>query len=43
MPNDSYDEFLKHIARMVEDIVRNLPEAEGTRFVGYTIITGSNG
>ncbi|MDD1710812.1 MAG: hypothetical protein LUQ37_07905 [Methanoregulaceae archaeon] len=43
MPNDSYDDFLKHIARMVEDIVRNLPESEGTRFVGYTIITGNNG
>jgi len=43
MPNDSYDDFLKHIARMVEDIVRNLPESEGTRFVGYTIIAGNNG
>ncbi|MDD1708402.1 MAG: hypothetical protein LUQ33_04435 [Methanoregulaceae archaeon] len=43
MPNNPYDDFLKNLARMVEDIVRNIPEGEGTRFIGYTIIAGNNG
>lgn len=43
MPNNPYDDFLKNIARMVEDIVKNLPEGEGARFIGYTIIAGNNG
>lgn len=43
MPNSPYDDFLKNLARMVEDIVRNMPEGEGARFVGYTIIAGNNG
>jgi hypothetical protein len=43
MPNNPYDDFLKNLARMVEDIVRNIPEGEGTRFIGYTIIAGNSG
>jgi hypothetical protein len=42
MPNNPYDDFLKNIARMVEDIVKNMPEGEGARFIGYTIIAGNN-
>ncbi|MDD1705804.1 MAG: hypothetical protein LUQ12_02055 [Methanoregulaceae archaeon] len=43
MPNDPYDDFLKNIARMVEDIIRNMPQGEGARFIGYTIIAGNHG
>jgi hypothetical protein len=41
--NNPYDEFLKNLAHMVEDMIRNMPEKEGTHFVGYTIITGNPG
>ncbi len=43
MPNNPYDDFLKNIARMVEDMVRNMPDTEGARFIGYTIIAGNQG
>ena len=43
MPNNPYDDFLKNIARMVEDMVRNMPNTEGARFIGYTIIAGNQG
>jgi hypothetical protein len=39
--NNPYDEFLKNLARMVEDMIRNMPEKEGAHFVGYTIIAGN--
>lgn len=35
-----YDDFLKNLAKLVEDIVRNMPEGENTRFIGCTIIAG---
>jgi hypothetical protein len=38
-----YDEFLKNIAKLVEDIVRNMPDGEGPRFIGCTIIAGGDG
>ena len=41
--NNPYDEFLKNLAHMVEDMIRNLPDKEGTHFVGYTIIAGNPG
>jgi hypothetical protein len=41
--SNPYDEFLKNLARMVEDMIRNMPENEGTHFVGYTIIAGNTG
>jgi len=43
MPNNPYDDFLKNLARMVEDIVKNMPDQEGAKFIGCTIITGSPG
>ncbi len=43
LPNNPYDDFLKNISRMVEDIIRNMPEKEGTHFIGYTIIAGKPG
>jgi hypothetical protein len=43
MPNNPYDDFLKNIAQMVEDMVRNIPDGEGARFIGCTIIAGNNG
>ncbi len=41
--SNPYDDFLKNLARMVEDMIRNMPENEGTHFIGYTIIAGSPG
>ena len=45
MPNNSrenpYDEFLKHLAKIMEEIVKNLPDQENTRFIGCTIISGN--
>ena len=41
--NNPYDEFLKNLAHMVEDMIRNMPEEEGTHFIGYTIIAGNPG
>jgi hypothetical protein len=35
-----YDDFLKNLAKLVEDIVRNLPDGENARFIGCTIIAG---
>jgi hypothetical protein len=43
MPNNPYDDFLKNLAQMVEDMIRNMPEKEGVRFVGYTVIAGNPG
>ncbi len=42
-PGSPYDDFLKNLARMVEDMIRNMPEREGAHFVGYTIIAGNPG
>lgn len=42
-PTNPYDEFLKNLARMVEDMIRDMPEREGAHFVGYTIIAGKPG
>ncbi len=35
-----YDDFLKNLAKLVEDIVKNMPDGENTRFIGCTIIAG---
>ena len=43
MPNkeNPYDEFLKSLAELVEDIMKDLPQGEeGARFIGCTIIAG---
>ena len=45
MPNNPgenpYDEFLKQLAKIVEEIVKNIPNQENTRFIGCTIISGN--
>lgn len=38
-PNNPYDEVFSNLARIVEDIVKNLPENQQARIIGYTIIT----
>ena len=35
-----YDDFLKNLAKLVEDIIKNMPDSENTRFIGCTIIAG---
>lgn len=41
MPNNPYDDFLKNLARMVEDIIRNMPQQDEPGFIGCTIIAGN--
>ena len=41
MQNNPYDDFLKNLAKLVEDIIKNMPEHDSARFVGCTIITGN--
>lgn len=43
MSGNPYDDFLKNLARMVEDMIREMPDADGVRFVGCTIIAGNPG
>jgi len=38
-PNGPYDDVFKNLARIVEDIVKNMPESQNARIIGYTIIT----
>ncbi|HVP96617.1 hypothetical protein [Methanoregula sp.] len=38
-PNNPYDEVFGNLSRIVEEIVRNMPEAEHARVIGYTIVT----
>jgi hypothetical protein len=38
-PNSPYDDVFSNLAKIVEDIVRNMPENQHARIVGYTIIT----
>lgn len=38
-PNGPYDEVFTNLAKIVEDIVRNMPESQHARVIGYTIIT----
>lgn len=45
MPNNPgenpYDEFLKQLAKILEEIAKNLPDQENTRFIGFTILSGN--
>jgi len=41
MPDTPYDDFLKNIAQMVEDLIKNMPDQDETGFIGCTIITGN--
>jgi len=38
-PNGPYDDVFSNLAKIVEEIVRNMPEHQHARVVGYTIIT----
>ncbi len=38
-PNSPYDDVFNNLAKIVEDIVRNMPDSQHARIVGYTIIT----
>ena len=44
MQNNPDDDVMKNIIRkVVEDVIRTLPNAEGARIIGYTVITGFPG
>ena len=38
-PTGPYDDVFNNLAKIVEDIVKNMPESQHARIVGYTIIT----
>lgn len=38
-PGGPYDEVFNNLAKIVEDLVKNMPESQHARVVGYTIIT----
>jgi hypothetical protein len=38
-PNGPYDDVFNNLAKIVEDIVKTLPESQQARVIGYTIIT----
>ena len=38
-PNGPYDDVFSNLAKIVEDIVKNMPENQHARIVGYTIIS----
>lgn len=38
-PGGPYDDVFNNLARIVEDIVKNMPESQHARIIGYTIIT----
>jgi HSP20 family molecular chaperone IbpA len=44
-PNSPYDDVFNNLAKIVEEIVKNMPDNQHARIVGYTIITrdSSNG
>ncbi len=38
-PGGPYDDVFNNLARIVEDIVKSMPENQHARIIGYTIIT----
>ena len=38
-PNGPYDDVFNNLAKIVEDLVKNMPDNHHARIVGYTIIT----
>jgi len=38
-PNSPYDDVFNNLAKIVEEIVNNMPDSRHARIVGYTIIT----
>jgi hypothetical protein len=41
--NNPYDDIFANISKIVEEIVKNMPEHQTARIVGYTIITRGSG
>lgn len=41
--NNPYDDIFANISRIVEELVKNMPENQHARIVGYTIITRGSG
>ncbi len=37
-----YEEFLKSLAQLVEDIINDMPDEEHAMFIGCTIVAGGN-
>jgi hypothetical protein len=42
-PSGPYDDVFNNLARIVEDLVNNMPDNQHTRIIGYTIITRQSG
>ena len=38
-PNSPYDDVFNNLAKIVEEIVKNMPDNQHARIIGYTIIT----
>ena len=38
-PNGPYDDIFSNLSKIVEDMVKNMPESQHARIIGYTIIT----
>ncbi|MDD1702509.1 MAG: hypothetical protein LUQ31_05980 [Methanoregula sp.] len=38
-PDNPYDEVFGNLSKIVEEIVRNMPESGNARIIGYTIVT----
>lgn len=38
-PNNPYDDVFNNLAKIVDEIVRTMPEAQHARIIGYTIVT----
>jgi len=38
-PNSPYDDVFHNLAKIIEDLVKNMPDSQHARIVGYTIIT----
>lgn len=41
--NNPYDDIFANISKIVEEIVRNMPEHQNARIIGYTIVTRGAG
>ncbi|OPY39351.1 MAG: hypothetical protein A4E35_00122 [Methanoregula sp. PtaU1.Bin051] len=41
--NNPYDDIFANISKIVEEIIRNMPEHQHARIVGYTIVTRGQG
>lgn len=41
--NNPYDDIFANISKIVEEIVKNMPEHQHARIIGYTIVTRGRG